>query len=140
MMTLHQKRLVVLLVYFSLDRKNSESELLGGILSSLNCLADLLNTTISNRSLWKPVGGIDCGDIGHGFFTITCHNNEDRKRVLRDGPWFINRKFLTVRMWKPKFDPFRASFSAAAIWLILPALPSKHCWKNGTNSMYKMCE
>lgn len=78
------------------------------------------------NNLWKPSGGMDCVDIGNGFLMVTFHNNEDRTRVLRDGQWFINYRFLTIRMWEPKFNPYSAVSKVVALWIRLPALPSEY--------------
>lgn len=37
-------------------------------------------------ALWRPLGTMECVDIGNGFFVVTFHNREDRTKVLRDGP------------------------------------------------------
>lgn len=64
-------------------------------------------------------------DIGNGFYTVTFHNNEDRARVLRDGPWFVNYRFLTIRMRELKFNPYHAVATIVALWIRFPALPSE---------------
>lgn len=71
---------------------------------------------LANRlqNLWNPKGRMECSDIGHGFLIVKFHEKEDRSRVLRDGPWFVNQRFLTVRMWEPYFSPDKASFSSVA--------------------------
>lgn len=78
------------------------------------------------ENLWKPSGGMECVDLGNGYYTVTFHNSEDRSRVLRDGPWFINYRFLSIRMWEPKFNPCGASSSVIALWVRLPGLPSEY--------------
>lgn len=77
------------------------------------------------QSLWSPMGKMECSDIGHGFLIVKFHEKEDRNRVLREGPWFVNQRFLTIRMWEPYFCPAKASFSSVAVWLRLPGLPKE---------------
>lgn len=62
-------------------------------------------------------------DIGRGFVTASFQNLEDRTRILRDGPWFLNQRFLSIRRWEPKFDPNRASMKSVAVWIRLSHLP-----------------
>lgn len=65
-------------------------------------------------------------DLGNGFFKVAFRNNGDLDKVLQGGPWFINSNFLTMRLWEPKFQPAKATFSAAAIWIRIPALPLEY--------------
>ena len=46
---------------------------------------------------WKPVGRLDCVDLGHGFFLTRLSLGEDYENVLRKGPWFIGEHFLSIR-------------------------------------------
>lgn len=36
-------------------------------------------------ALWKPVGRLDCVDLGHGFFLTRLSLGEDYENVLRKG-------------------------------------------------------
>ncbi|XP_031381852.1 uncharacterized protein LOC116196325 [Punica granatum] len=74
-------------------------------------------------SLWNPSGNMDCVDLGYGFFLVTFNTRADFAKVIRDGPWFVGRQFLTMRLWEPCFRPSKATFSAVAIWVRLPELP-----------------
>lgn len=42
---------------------------------------------------------------------------------MRDGPWFISNRSLKIRIWKPHFNPEKASLSAVAMWIRMPKLP-----------------
>lgn len=48
-------------------------------------------------SLWKLVGRLDCVDLGKDFFLIRVGLIEDYENVIRGGPWFIGKHFLTIR-------------------------------------------
>lgn len=78
------------------------------------------------QSLCNPTGGMECSDLGHGFLVMKFYQREDRNRVLRDGPWFVNQQFLTICTWKPYFCPAKASFSSVAVWIRLPGLPKEY--------------
>lgn len=75
------------------------------------------------NDLWNPKGNMKCVDVGHGFYIVSFECREDRSKVIREGPWFVNGRFLTIRMWEPNFQPSQAKFSAVALWLRLPELP-----------------
>ena len=63
-------------------------------------------------SVWKPVGKIDCVDLGKEFFLIHFSVKEDCEAVPRNEPWFIGENFLSIRPWKPNFHPSEANKGA----------------------------
>ena len=62
-------------------------------------------------ALWKPVGIMDCVYLGCDFFLIRFSLKEDNDLVLKKGPWFIGEHFLSIRPWKPNFDPDSANMA-----------------------------
>ncbi|PKI70720.1 hypothetical protein CRG98_008953 [Punica granatum] len=83
------------------EKRNKPYGTPGDLPSSSNSLANPLNFTIS------PGGFSLCGTL----------------LVIRDGPWFVGRQFLTVHLWEPCFRPSKATFSTVAVWVCLPELP-----------------
>uniref|UniRef100_A0A2N9ICX1 DUF4283 domain-containing protein n=1 Tax=Fagus sylvatica TaxID=28930 RepID=A0A2N9ICX1_FAGSY len=75
------------------------------------------------RSLWKPLGDMQCIYLGNDFFLIRFTLEEDYWKVVNGGPWFINQQFLTIRRWSPGFRPSEAKISTTAVWACLPELP-----------------
>ncbi|KAJ9130669.1 hypothetical protein P3X46_034238 [Hevea brasiliensis] len=43
--------------------------------------------------------------------------------VLSDGPWMVAGHYLTVRQWRPNFDPDLAQIEKAMVWVCVPNLP-----------------
>uniref|UniRef100_A0A7N2LFW7 DUF4283 domain-containing protein n=1 Tax=Quercus lobata TaxID=97700 RepID=A0A7N2LFW7_QUELO len=76
--------------------------------------------------LWKPVGRLDCVDLGHGFFLTRLSLGEDYENVLRKGLWFIEDHFLSIRPWEPDFKPALADVSSIAVWIRLNELPIEY--------------
>ena len=74
-------------------------------------------------AIWKPVGDMQCIDLGHDFFLTRFKLNEDYSKVVNGGPWFIGQQFLTLRRWTPGFRPSEAKISTTAVWARLPELP-----------------
>ena len=56
-------------------------------------------------SMWKPLGKMDCIDLGHDFFLIEFSLKEDHSKVLKGGPWFVGGHYLSIRGWEPNFRP-----------------------------------
>ncbi|KAI6707547.1 hypothetical protein NL676_010509 [Syzygium grande] len=42
---------------------------------------------------------------------------EDLNRVFKDGPWFIDGRFLSLQPQDPKFCPSKAAMSSVAVWI-----------------------
>nr|POF20385.1 uncharacterized protein CFP56_39667 [Quercus suber] len=90
--------------------KEVEEPRLGALQSKLNML-------------WKPVGSLDCVDLGKEFYSVRFLLKEDMDAVLKNGPWFIVGHFLSIRPWEPFFKPEYASVSSIVVWVRLHALP-----------------
>ncbi|XP_050242300.1 uncharacterized protein LOC126691288 [Quercus robur] len=75
------------------------------------------------RNLWKPVGRLDCVDLGKDYFLIRFGLVEDYDNVIKGGPWFVGGHFLTIKAWEPNFRPSNATCNLVAVWLRLPELP-----------------
>ena len=75
------------------------------------------------RSLWKPLGDMQCIDLGSDYFLIRFKLEDDYWKVVNGGPWFINQQFLTIRRWSLGFCPSEAKISTTAVWARLPELP-----------------
>lgn len=77
-------------------------------------------------ALWKPVGKLDCIDLGRDYFLIRFSLQEDHNLVLKKGPWFIGEHFLSIRPWEPNFRPDSANITSVAVWVSLPVLPIEY--------------
>ena len=55
------------------------------------------------RRLWAPKGRLDIVDLGRDYFIVKFSDPEDYNKALVGGPWFINKSFLSVRIWQPNF-------------------------------------
>lgn len=77
-------------------------------------------------SLWKPVGRLDCVDLGHGFFLIRLSLKEDYESILKRSSWFIGEHFLSIRPWEPDFHSATANVSSVVVWIRLNELPIEY--------------
>lgn len=78
------------------------------------------------QSLWKPVGHLDCVDLGKDFFLDRFTVKEDYVRVFKSGPWFVGGHYLSIWCWEPNFRPSSASVSSFAVLVRLPELPIEY--------------
>lgn len=74
------------------------------------------------QNLWKPKGGMDILDLGHGYFSVSLDLAEDRDRILVGGPWVIFDHYLCIRPWSPKFMALEAKEISACVWIRFPSL------------------
>nr|DAD23207.1 TPA_asm: hypothetical protein HUJ06_024670 [Nelumbo nucifera] len=65
--------------------------------------------------------------IGNDFFLIIFSSQRDYDKVLKNGPWMVNGKYLVLVPWKPGFNPLKAKLESVDIWVRLPGLPIE-CW------------
>lgn len=73
---------------------------------------------------WKPIGKMECVDLGDDYFTFRFENLDDFRRVLTGGPWFVGPHFLTIRKWEPMFSTSGVTTTTTAVWAQLPQLPT----------------
>nr|POE88871.1 uncharacterized protein CFP56_37406 [Quercus suber] len=78
------------------------------------------------RSMWNPVGHMDCIDLGLDYFLVKFELVSDMDNILKGGLWFIGQHFLAIRQWEPGFKASMATFSSVAVWVRLPKLPIEY--------------
>lgn len=76
--------------------------------------------------MWRPVGKLDCVNLGKDFFLVRFSLKDDYVNVLKGGPWFVNDHYLSIRSWEPDFRPSSASISSMVVWIRLPELPIEY--------------
>lgn len=74
------------------------------------------------RQLWKPKGGMDVLDIGHGYFMVSFDEHADKVKAMGEGPWMIFDHSLSVREWDPDFVSSEAKVDKTLVWIRFPCL------------------
>ena len=69
--------------------------------------------------MWKPIGKMDCVDLGHNFFLVKFLIKKDNSKVFKGGPWFVEGHYLFIRYWEPNFRSSTANMSSMAVWILL---------------------
>ena len=69
--------------------------------------------------MWKPIGKMDCVDLGHNFFLVKFLIKKDNSKVLKGGPWFMGGHYLFIRYWEPNFRSSTENVSSVAVWIRL---------------------
>ncbi|RYR65534.1 hypothetical protein Ahy_A03g011470 [Arachis hypogaea] len=72
--------------------------------------------------LWDKRGSIEVIDLGCEFFLVRFFNSKNLDFALTEGPWKILDHYLSVRLWKPDFDPTTTTIDTVAAWVKLPGL------------------
>ena len=57
------------------------------------------------------------------FFPVKFAVMKDYDFVKYRGPWMIFNYYLTIRTWKPNFDPKQSDLKNFLVWVMIPYLP-----------------
>ncbi|XP_057734802.1 uncharacterized protein LOC130950311 [Arachis stenosperma] len=82
----------------------------------------LLVLTRRLEAMWEKQGSIEVIYIGNEFFIVKFFSQEDLDYALTGGPWKIFDHYLTLRFWKPDFNPTEATIDTMTAWIRLPRL------------------
>lgn len=51
------------------------------------------------KAIWKPSGGLDIVDVGHGCYMVKFDMRVNHEKVFGEGPWMIFDHYLAVRQF-----------------------------------------
>ncbi|XP_045831398.1 uncharacterized protein LOC123922747 [Trifolium pratense] len=74
------------------------------------------------ENIWKLMGGIELMDVGNAFYMVKFDGEEDKNKVINEGPWMIYDRYLTVRQWTPNFNASTAKIDKTMAWIRIPSL------------------
>lgn len=77
------------------------------------------------EDMWNIQAGMTLLDLELGFFTSKFSSEEQQRKALQQGPWFVASAYLSVRRWKPNFMPSESKIHSTTIWLCLSQLPTE---------------
>ena len=75
------------------------------------------------KSTWNPKGHYDIHLGSKGFFNIIFFNQEDKDRVLEEGPYFLFLNGIYLETWKEIFNPKIEDMTESLVWICLIAFP-----------------
>ncbi|KAK2999270.1 hypothetical protein RJ639_022976 [Escallonia herrerae] len=78
------------------------------------------------NGIWRPKGKIETIDLTNGFFTVKFSVEDDYRKALEQGPWFLGTNYLSVQTWTSNFNPHVRSISSMAVWIRLNSLPLEY--------------
>jgi len=71
---------------------------------------------------WKLVASFTFLDIGHGFYMTKFDNEEDNKKVIKEGPRLIFYHYVTEQAWSPSLFSSEAKINKTFMWVRFPSL------------------
>ncbi|XP_019226389.1 PREDICTED: uncharacterized protein LOC109207843 [Nicotiana attenuata] len=77
------------------------------------------------QDLWKPTEQFPLIDLGCDYYIVKFTQEENMRKVLQNGPWFINGHFLSIKRWEPNFVAAHAKQTVSVVWIHLPQLPTE---------------
>ncbi|KAJ7962302.1 Zinc ion binding nucleic acid binding protein [Quillaja saponaria] len=81
---------------------------------------------MSLRKKWQLKGDLKLIDLGCDFYIVHLNSSEDLNHMLTNGPWIIVGHYLTMRRWKPEFQPNKERIKHIAVWIQFPELPIEY--------------
>ncbi|XP_058782898.1 uncharacterized protein LOC131657527 [Vicia villosa] len=83
---------------------------------------------LENRlnQMWVKKGIISIIDLSNDYYLVAFSNEEDKKSALMNGPWFIYDHYLTVKEWRPNFQPETDTINEVAVWVRISGLPIEY--------------
>ncbi|XP_028751595.1 uncharacterized protein LOC114711371 [Neltuma alba] len=78
------------------------------------------------QKMWARSGVVSVVDLSNDFFVVNFSTMDDYELALLGGPWMISDSYLTVRDWKPNFDPKTEAIEDVLIWIRFPDLPLEY--------------
>ncbi|KAM3301089.1 hypothetical protein P3S67_015589 [Capsicum chacoense] len=61
-----------------------------------------------------------------GYFIFRFENEDDREKVLNNGPYTYDYKVFVLKPWIPNFMRSKESLKQVPLWVVLPNLPIKY--------------
>ena len=72
--------------------------------------------------IWKLKVGFDMIDIGNDFFVVKLNLDEDRKKIIENGPWMIFDHYLIIQTWTLAFVSPSTMIDPTMVWIRFPGL------------------
>ncbi|XP_058786104.1 uncharacterized protein LOC131660794 [Vicia villosa] len=83
---------------------------------------------LENRlnQMWVRKGVISIIDLSNDYYLVAFSHEDDKKVAISKGPWFIYDHYLTVKDWRPNFQPDCDSIVEVAVWVRISGLPIEY--------------
>uniref|UniRef100_A0ACD5U6F9 Uncharacterized protein n=1 Tax=Avena sativa TaxID=4498 RepID=A0ACD5U6F9_AVESA len=74
-------------------------------------------------SVWCPLRGLQCKDMGENIFLFTFHQESGKRKALNDGPWMFSKSLLVVEDFVPSKTLSQYDFRTVPTWIRIFSLP-----------------
>lgn len=81
--------------------------------------------------VWKPDDDFSIYSKENGFYVIKFNNKKDRDKILEGGPYFYNKKLMTMKRWSLGMQLNKELLHTIPIWIPLPNLPLDYWTEEG---------
>ncbi|KAF7815390.1 reverse transcriptase [Senna tora] len=72
---------------------------------------------------WNMVKGLTISEVSQNVFLFSFDEEEDCKRIVREGPWAILGRLLIVKPWSPEIAASDLDLDSCLFWVQLHGLP-----------------
>ncbi|XP_058775267.1 uncharacterized protein LOC131649522 [Vicia villosa] len=77
--------------------------------------------------MWVRKGIISIIDLSNDYYLVAFSHEDDKKAAMLNGSWFIYDHYLTVKEWRPNFQPKIESINEVVVWVRIAGLPIEYC-------------
>ncbi|CAI8594615.1 unnamed protein product [Vicia faba] len=69
------------------------------------------------NQIWVHKGIISIIDLSNDYYLVAFSHEDDKKAAMENGPWFIYDHYLTLKDWRPNFQPKIDTIEEVAVWV-----------------------
>lgn len=79
---------------------------------------------LDNRlnQMWVRKGIISIIDLSNDYYLVAFSHEDDKRAAMMSGPWFIYDHYLSVKDWRPNFQPEIDTINEVAVWVRISGL------------------
>ncbi|XP_058760339.1 uncharacterized protein LOC131633626 [Vicia villosa] len=83
---------------------------------------------LENRlnQMWVRKGIISIIDLSNDYYLVAFSHEDDKKAAMANNPWFIYNHYLTVKDWRPNFQPEIDTNNEVTVWVRISGLPIEY--------------
>ncbi|XP_058726091.1 uncharacterized protein LOC131597407 [Vicia villosa] len=71
-------------------------------------------------------GVINIIDLSNDYYLVAFSHEDDKTAAMTNGPWFIYDHYLTVKDWRPNFQPDSDTIDEVAVWVRISGFPIEY--------------
>ncbi|XP_058776628.1 uncharacterized protein LOC131650950 [Vicia villosa] len=76
--------------------------------------------------VWIRKGVFNIINLRNDYYLVAFSNEEDKNAAMANGHWFIYDHYLTIKDWRPNFQPENDSIKEVDVWVRITGFPIEY--------------